>query len=87
MEPDGYFLAFLAFGVVYFAFLILRKNRFSKLAWVLQVEIVIFTILLGILNYLNEHVFDTGILHGLIGWIFFFAVLITVGIFYLGKPA
>jgi len=67
----------LSYGIVYLSFLIIRRSRFSKIAWTLQIEFAIFIIVMGVLNCLYIYGVETGVAFGLAGWFFLFAALAT----------
>lgn len=61
-------------GGAYLSFLVLNRGRFSKMAWIIQLQLSIYILSLGILHLLKS----PGEAFGLASWIFFFTVLVTI---------
>ena len=74
-------LSALAFGIAYLIFLISRKTQFSKLVWIVQIELAFFVMVMGVLNMINLFGVDTGTVFGIVGWIFLLAIVVTLTIF------
>jgi hypothetical protein len=74
-------LSALTFGIAYLIFLISRKTQFSKLVWIVQIELAFFVMVMGVLNMINLFGVDTGTVFGIVGWIFLLAIVVTLTIF------
>jgi len=75
----------LSYGIAWLSFLIMRRSRIPKMAWIMNIELAIFLIVTGVLYCLDLYGVETGIAFGLAGWLFFFAVLTTIVVFSVNK--
>lgn len=75
----------VSFGLIYFTYLILRRNQFLGVVWVLQIEVAFFVMAMGALNWLHLSGVDVGVAFGLAGWFFLFAVVATFAVFLTSK--
>ncbi len=84
---NTYLLSYLGilYGLIYLTFLILRRWRFSKMIWVMQLEFAIFVTAVSILYCLSQSGSDVNIAYGLAGWVFLFAVVATFAVFLTSK--
>jgi len=71
----------LSYGIAYLSFLIACKSQFSRMAWIMQIELAVLLIVMGALHSLRLYGVKTGIAFGLAGWLFFFAVMTTLVIY------
>lgn len=51
------------------------------MVWIVQIEVAIFVIVMGVLNCLYLYGVETRMAFGLAGWFFLFAVLATSAVF------
>lgn len=75
----------LSYGVAYLSLLIVYRSRFPKIAWIAQIELAIYLIVMGVLHGLYLYGVETGIAFGLATWLFTFAVLATSVLFLVNK--
>jgi len=69
--------AYLLFLIAYRSRLI-QKRPGSKTAWILQIEMAIYTIMIGVLHWLSLYGVNAWIAGGLAGWLLFSAMLATI---------
>jgi len=79
----------LSWGIAYLLFLVTYKSRFKsrlqKMALVTNVELAIYLIVMGVLNWLYLYGVDVAIAFGLAGWLFLFALSATIVVFLVNK--
>jgi len=73
-------------GIAYLSFLIVYRSRYkSQIAWVMNVELATYTIVMGALPWPRLYGVDTTIALGLATWSLIFAELATIIVFSVNK--
>jgi len=78
-------------GIAYLSFLIVRKSRFPKMAWIIQIEFAVYLIAMDVLICLHlygvEYLYgvETKIAYALAPLFFLFAALTTSVVFLVNK--
>jgi len=75
----------LSTGVAILLLMIVYRSRIPKMSWTINIELAVYCIVMGVLNWLNMYGVDTMIAGGLAAWLFTFAVLTTIVVFLVNK--
>lgn len=75
----------LLFGAIFLSYLIIRKSRIPRMDRIIIIEVAVFLIVAGVLDYLNLYGVETRMASTLARWLFFSALLATSFISMISK--
>jgi len=75
----------LLVGIAILTSMIVWRSRVQKIAWIINVELATYNIVIGALLWLRLYGVDVAIALGLTGWLFLSAVSATIVVFLVNK--
>jgi len=75
----------LLVGIAILTSMIVWRSRVQKIAWIINVELATYNIVIGALLWLRLYGVDVAITLGLAGWLFLFALSATIVAFLVNK--